>query len=95
MKLSIFLLIASMLDAVFTHLGIASGFIGEGNPVSKFLIQENWIYFYTVKILLPLILMGICYIYPLKGNSRLLLVSACILYSSVLVIHLAWIILFV
>ncbi|WP_217269696.1 DUF5658 family protein [Neobacillus endophyticus] len=94
MRLCLFLLLAGILDAILTQFGIVSGFINEGNPVMSFIIEKSWSYFYLVKILLPLLLIGLYYIQPLKGKSKALLISACVLYFSVLVLHMGWILLY-
>jgi hypothetical protein len=91
MRLCLFLLIAGILDAVLTHFGIASGFVVEGNPMMKYVIEKSWTYFYTIKIFLPIVLIGLFYFQPLQGWLRTLLISTCVLYLSVLIYHLAWI----
>ncbi|MFK9095120.1 DUF5658 family protein [Bacillus salipaludis] len=94
MKLCLFLLFAGALDAVLTHFGIASGFVEEGNPIMKHIIEKSWSYFYMIKIVLPLLLLGLFYIRPLKGWIRTFIVSTCVLYLTVLVYHMVWIILY-
>jgi hypothetical protein len=94
MRLCLFLLIAGVFDAVLTNLGITFGIIAEGNPMMKFLIEKSWAFFYIVKVLLPLVLIGVFYYRPLKGWIRALLVSTCVLYFSVLVYHMVWILLY-
>src|SRR3954466_14129599 len=94
MKFCIFLLIAGLLDAVLTHFGIVSGIVEEGNPVMKTVIDKSWSFFYIIKISLPLLLLGLYYLHPLKGWLRTLLVSTCVLYLSVLVYHMVWIALY-
>lgn len=88
MRLCLFLLIAGLLDAILTNLGIAFGIVDEGNPMMKFVINKSWAFFYMVKIILPLVLIGVFYYRPLKGWLRTLLVSTCVLYFSVLVYHM-------
>jgi len=95
MKLCLFLLLAGILDAVLTHFGIAFGIIEEGNPIMEFAIEKSWMFFYIIKIFLPLLLIGIFLLRPLKGRIRTLLVVTCVLYFSVLCYHLVWILLFV
>jgi hypothetical protein len=94
MRLCLFLLIAGILDAVLTHFGIVSGIVEEGNPVMKTVIEKSWSFFYIIKIILPLLLLGLFYLSPLKGWIRTLLVSTCVLYLSVLVYHMVWIVLY-
>ncbi|ETI70614.1 DUF5658 family protein [Neobacillus vireti] len=94
MRLCLFLLIAGVVDAVMTHLGIVSGFVEEGNPVMQFFIAKSWSYFYLIKIFLPLALLGLFYLRPLKGWIKKLLISTCVLYFSVLVYHMVWIVLY-
>lgn len=94
MRFCIFLLLAGVLDALLTHIGIAGGIIEEGNPMMKFVMEKSWIYFYLIKIFLPMLLMGLYYLRPLTGGIRTLLITASILYFTVLVYHMAWILLF-
>jgi hypothetical protein len=94
MKFCLFLLAAGMLDAVSTHFGIENGVIKEGNPFMELLIKKSWIFFYFIKILLPLVLIGLFYLAPFKGKLRVLLVTTCVLYLSVLCYHLYWIYLY-
>ncbi|MBT2726677.1 DUF5658 family protein [Neobacillus sp. C211] len=94
MRLCFFLLVAGLLDAVLTHFGIVSGIVEEGNPMMKLVIEKSWSYFYIIKIFLPLLLLGLFYLRPLKGWIRTLLVSTCVLYLSVLVYHMVWIVLY-
>lgn len=94
MRLCLFLLIAGLLDAVLTNFGIVSGIVEEGNPVMKLVIEKSWSYFYIIKIFLPVTLLGLYYLRPLKGRVRTLLIVTCVFYSSVLVYHIAWIILY-
>jgi Domain of unknown function (DUF5658) len=94
MKICLFLLFAGIVDAVLTNLGIAIGVIDEGNPMMKFVIHQSWIFFYLIKICLPLLLIGLFYLRPLKGWIRTLLISASVLYFSVLCFHMVWILLY-
>ncbi|PLS05769.1 DUF5658 family protein [Neobacillus cucumis] len=94
MKPCIFLIAACLMDAVLTHFGISSGFIEEGNPMMREVIATGWTYFYLIKILLPLVLLGLFYLRPFKGRIRTLLISTCILYLSVLAYHMVWIVLY-
>jgi hypothetical protein len=94
MKVCLFLLFAGLVDAVLTNFGITLGIIDEGNPVMKFVIQQSWIYFYLIKICLPLVLIGLFYLRPLKGWIRTLLISAGVLYFSVLCYHMVWILMY-
>ncbi|MFP5112287.1 DUF5658 family protein [Bacillaceae bacterium C204] len=94
MRLCVFLLIAGLLDAVLTHFGMASGIVDEGNPMMKLVIEKSWSFFYIIKILLPLLLLGLFYLRPFKGWIRTLLVSTCVLYFSVLVYHMVWMVLY-
>jgi hypothetical protein len=94
MRLCLFLLLAGILDAILTQFGIMIGIIEEGNPVMEFAIEKGWTLFYLIKILLPLLLIGLFYLRPLKGRIRTLLVATCVLYLVVLCYHLVWILLF-
>jgi hypothetical protein len=92
MQAGIFLLIAGFLDAVLTHLGITFGIIEEGNPTVKFIMEENWLLFYLIKISLPLLLIGIIFVRPLKGWLKALITASCVVYPSVLALHFFWIV---
>jgi len=94
MKYCLFLLIAGLLDAVFTNFGMALGLVDEGNPVMNFVIKHGWFYFYLIKILLPLVLIGLFYLRPLTGMLRNLLISASFLYGMILLLHIGWMVFF-
>jgi hypothetical protein len=93
MKPCVFLLVAGLLDAVLTHFGISAGLVEEGNPMMRHVIEQSWVYFYLIKVLLPLLLLGIVYFRPFKGRIKMLLHSTCVLYLAVLAYHMVWIIL--
>ncbi|WP_462408740.1 DUF5658 family protein [Neobacillus sp. Marseille-QA0830] len=94
MKLGLFLLLSGILDACLTHFGIQFGVIEEGNPVMKFVIEKNWSLFYLIKILLPVVLIVLLIVHPITALMKKLLISASILYFSVLLYHLTWIALY-
>lgn len=94
MRLCIFLLTAGLLDAVLTHFGITEGFVEEGNPLMKRVIEKGWSYFYLIKVFLPLVLLALFYLRPFTGKIRTLLISTCVLYLSVLAYHIVWITLY-
>jgi hypothetical protein len=94
MKPCIFLLVAGVLDAILTNIGISMGFIEEGNPMMRDIIDEGWSYFYIIKIFLPLVLMLLFYLKPFKGIIRTILISTCVLYLSVLLYHMVWVFLY-
>ncbi|WP_042357015.1 DUF5658 family protein [Bacillus rubiinfantis] len=94
MRFCLFLLFAGVLDAVMTHAGIALGLVKEANPLMRFVIELNWSLFYGIKIILPLLLVILALLRPITGKIKLLLLTACVCYSSILVYHLGWILLF-
>lgn len=95
MKLCFFLLIAGMLDALLTQIGIGQGIIQEGNPLIHYLFEKSWLLVYIVKVALPLILLGLLLYRPLKSRIvSILLVVTSVLYLSVLAYHLVWILLY-
>jgi hypothetical protein len=83
-----------LMDAVLTNLGITFGLIEEGNPIMRLSIEKSWVIFYMIKICLPLALIGLYWLRPLIGWRRILLVSTCVLYFSVLCYHILWILLY-
>lgn len=94
MRLCLFLLLAGLMDAILTNLGIHYGIVEEGNPLMKFVISKSWILFYMIKVFLPLCLVWLFYYRPFKGRTRFLLYTASFLYFSVLAYHLFWILLY-
>ncbi|WP_191275537.1 DUF5658 family protein [Neobacillus kokaensis] len=94
MRFCLFLLVAGTLDAILTHVGVALGIVEEANPMMKIVIEKSWSHFYFIKIFLPLLLLGLYFLRPIKGRVRILLVSACALYFSVLLYHLVWMVLY-
>ena len=95
MRLCLFLLFAGVVDAILTHFGISSGFVEEGNPMMKLVIEQSWSYFYFIKIILPLALLSLFCLRPFTGWIKTLIVSTCALYLSVLVYHMVWIVLYI
>jgi hypothetical protein len=91
MRASLFLLIAGVVDAVLTKVGVTFGIIEEGNPAVKLVIEKSWYLFYLIKISLPLLLIGIILFRPLKGWVKGLIRASCAVYLSVLAIHFSWI----
>lgn len=91
MRACFFLLIAGLLDAVLTHMGVAFGLIEEGNPLVKFLMEKSWTLFYLIKVSLPIVLIGIMFFRPLQGWIKKLLTASCVVYFSILMIHCSWI----
>jgi hypothetical protein len=92
MRAGLFLLIAGVLDAVLTQLGVSFGIIEEGNPAVKFVIEKSWLLFYLIKVSLPLLLIGIIFCQPLKSGVKALIRASCAVYLSVLAIHFSWIV---
>lgn len=92
MRAGLFLLIAGVLDAVLTQLGVSFGIIEEGNPAVKLVIEKSWLLFYLIKVSLPLLLIGIIFCQPLKGWVKALIRASCAVYLSVLAIHFSWIV---
>jgi hypothetical protein len=94
MQAGLFLLIAGVLDAVLTQLGVSFGIIEEGNPAVKLVIEKSWLLFYLIKVSLPLLLIGIIFRQPLKGWVKALIRASCAVYLSVLAIHFSWIVIY-
>jgi hypothetical protein len=91
MRAGLFLLIAGVLDAVLTQLGVSFGIIEEGNPAVKLVIEKSWLLFYLIKVSLPLLLVGIIFCQPLNSWVKALIRASCAVYLSVLAIHFSWI----
>lgn len=91
MRAGLILLIAGILDAVFTQLGVTFGIVDEANPAVKVVMEKSWMLFYLLKISLPLLLIGIIIYRPLMGWVKGLIRVSCAVYLSVLAIHFSWI----
>ncbi len=85
-----YLLILSILDAVFTDVGIRLNLISEANPIIDFIYTNNIIAFYILKIGLPLMLIYIVkFLHESKAVTCVSLI-AIFVYTLVLIYHLSW-----
>lgn len=81
-----------MLDAIFTDFGIRYGHIEEANPFVRSLYEMNVFAFYLLKASLPILLYVLMHNMRPSLLIRNLLVVALIVYTSVIFIHVSWII---
>lgn len=90
----IFLLVANLLDAILTNIGIHYSFIAESNPLMKYVYEQSILLFYAIKIVLPLLLILLVTSKFVSKNEKVLnvlLTSAVIVYISILSLHGIWI----
>ena len=88
---TIFLLVLSCFDTVFTDYGLRHEHITEANPLMRTLYEMNIVGFYLIKIGLPLLLMYLLTKLPQKKYLTLLIITTIILYLSVFLQHAFWI----
>lgn len=81
-----------MLDAIFTDFGIRYGHIEEANPFVRSLYEMNVFAFYLLKASLPILLYVLMHYMRPSLLFRNLLVVTLIVYTSVIFIHVSWII---
>ncbi|MEX3621474.1 DUF5658 family protein [Viridibacillus arvi] len=85
------LLFLSILDSIFTDFGIRHNHITEANPLMKLVYENSVFWFYSLKIMFPLLLLYILSKVQLKRSLQLLMGAAIVLYSSVFIQHVWWI----
>lgn len=89
-KMSIILLVLATLDALFTDFGIQTYHITESNPIMRSIYEVNVIGFYFIKIVLPVLLIGIVTKLESKPFILILMNVTLFLYVSVVILHLFW-----
>lgn len=85
--LFILLVLLCFFDAAATDFGIQKGYIREANPIMRTVYEESRIFFYSIKLGLPLLLL---WIFPRTANQRRLrlLAAGCIaVYGAVGALH--------
>lgn len=89
---SFLLLCLSMIDAIFTDLGLRQGLIEEFNPLMRSIYEMNIPVFYLIKFCLPLALLFLVTKITHRLYLRFLLLSALLLYIIIVVYHICWIV---
>ena len=87
----ILLLLLAVVDSFFTDFGIQKQYITEANPLMAFIYDTSILGFYALKISLPCVLLYLLTKIEPKRYLKLLIGSAILLYSVVLVQHIYWI----
>lgn len=86
-----FVLLASVLDAGLTDVGLRLQLIGEANPIMSFLYDHMYIGFYAFKIMLPMSL----FFFLAKVRKGLLISGlfrlSVVVYAGILCMHYYWI----
>jgi len=90
-KIGAYLLLLSMLDAFFTDLGIRKSLITEANPLMNGIYERSIVSFYALKIIMPLLLVGILSKIQPSLFIKILIIVAASLYSAILLMHIMWI----
>ena len=86
----ILLLLLAVSDSFFTDFGIQKQYITEANPLMAFIYDTSILGFYAIKISLPCALLYLLTKIEPKRYLKLLIGSALLLYSVVLVQHIYW-----
>lgn len=81
----------AIFDTISTDFGIRQGHITEANPLMRFIYENNIPFFYSIKIILPLLFIYIITKLQPKKYIQFLIIMALILYTFVLFQHLYWI----
>ncbi|BAQ11962.1 DUF5658 family protein [Sporosarcina sp. FSL W7-1349] len=90
-KAGLLLLILAVFDALVTDIGIRHAHIEEANPLMRFVYEQHIVYFYSIKIGLPLVLLHLLQSIKPKRLWTILMGGALILYLLVSGLHLYWI----
>ncbi|WP_127586631.1 DUF5658 family protein [Paenibacillus koleovorans] len=86
-----FLLIASILDASLTDIGLRLHLIGEANPIMAYLYEHAYIGFYAFKIVLPLSLFYLLARVRKSIVIKSLVNLSVLVYIGILGLHYFWI----
>ncbi|QTD41475.1 DUF5658 family protein [Sporosarcina sp. Te-1] len=89
---SFLLLCLSMMDAIFTDLGLRQGLIEEFNPIMRTIYEMNIALFYFVKFILPLSLLFLVTKMTHLFYLRIMLLTALLLYVIIIAYHICWIV---
>ncbi|MFA9558880.1 DUF5658 family protein [Evansella sp. AB-rgal1] len=92
-KLSIikWIWLLSLLDALFTDVGLRLSFIEEANPLIRIIYEWNIIAFYAYKFVFPLLLL---LLYPFTTNKKWIdrgIYISFFIYTLVVAYHFVWI----
>lgn len=90
-KLIGWIILFSVTDAFFTHMGIHFNMVEEANPFAKVLYDQNILLFYGFKVILPILLFVA---YPYIKSKKILNVASTICFIVYLLVnlyHLFWI----
>lgn len=85
--LIILFFLLNLVDAVLTYFAISSGIGFESNPFVAIIIENGWVYFFIMKILLGLIVVYWSFKISLKYRTKALL-FICLIYVLVVVNNL-------
>ena len=94
-KLLLYLFIANIIDAIATDIGLRHGVITEANIGIAFIYEASIFLYYLIKV--GGVSLGIYLLLHLQDKLQhkkvitLLLVTASLIYSGVLVLHVIWI----
>ncbi|MRX72603.1 hypothetical protein GJU40_10635 [Bacillus lacus] len=90
----LYLSLLNAVDGLFTFQGLQSGIIQEANPLMAALYSNSPVAFLTVKLCLSFLLLLLLACSGRLSRSKpavILSLTACILYTMVLVLHGYWI----
>ncbi|GEM_PF-2385573 len=90
--LLLFILCAA--DAFATDAGLRLQLIEEANLLMALVHQESRMLFYAAKLAAPLILLLLSPMLPASPAIRLGMTAALLVYSAVMLLHAAWLVIF-
>ena len=79
------IILFSLTDAFFTHMGIYLGLVAEANPFAKLLFETHLLLFYGFKVALPIILYVV---YPKIKTKKVLNTGVIICFIAYLLVNL-------
>lgn len=85
--LKVLFLLLNFVDAVLTYIIVSSGIGFEGNLLMSLLIENGWVLFFVVKMLLALFVIYISLKIPLKIRN-LTIVFVCFMYVGIVINNL-------
>jgi cytochrome b561 len=86
--LGVIILIYNIIDGLFTHYYLQHNLIEEANPLMNWMINDGWLTFWFIKLLLPIIGCAILIKYQHKWLAKFGLWFLSITYMSLIGYHI-------
>jgi hypothetical protein len=91
-NLCFFILLANFLDASITDIGLKFNVITEANPIMHYVYYNSLIGFYSLKFVLPCLLIWLVILMKDSYLTPYLLTSTSVIYAVILLLHVNWLV---